>query len=273
MHRVSAAGIAGCMATVAFTFPVLGSPTRVGLKADNPSNADVLTDTSNKELLYVIPPTIGDLEVTKTELAVDSATCGAIASLNNTRLAQNKTIEEISNKILSLEKITSGLINSLAANEITQKDFDEKYKRFSDLSDQEGAKREKAIADTKLPDESYLKSAGYYSILAKANWDEAIKQIHDANPGFTIEHIPTADAKVFVSVVGANGFTPNELVAKVNTNNIVCRSRIANRRRADKNRRVFYQFSADNGGRSQAVPIWRDHQLHSSDRYQHYSPG
>jgi len=220
MHRGSAAGIAGWIATVAFTFPVLASPTAVGLNANNPSNANVLTDTSNKALLYVIPPTIGDLKVTKTELAVDSATCNAIASLNNTRLAQNKTIEEISNKILSLEKITRGLLDSFAANEITRKDFDEKYKLFSDLGDKERAKRENAIADTKLPDESFLKSAGYYSVLARANWDDAIKQIRGANPSLTVEHIPTADAEVFVSVVGANGFTPNELVAMVNTNNI-----------------------------------------------------
>ncbi|MGR9317263.1 hypothetical protein ACU8LZ_12520 [Rhizobium leguminosarum] len=220
MHSKTIVSLLAGLGAASVGFPAAASPTVMGLHANNPTNANIFSDTLNASLLYVAPPTIGDLQVVKQSFAVDPPTCEAAASVNKTRLSEVKTIEEIGNQILSLEQLSGGLITRLANKEISQSDFDQQYKMFSDLITAKTSDKLAAVASISPTPTVLLQSSGYYSVVAKANWDDAVAKVSGANPTLTVNHIPTADAEVFVSVLGVDGFTPNELIARVDTANI-----------------------------------------------------
>jgi hypothetical protein len=202
---VSSAGI--CLSAIA-------SPTLMGLHAKNPTNANIYGDTFNASLLYVAPPTIGDLKVIKQSFTVDTPTCQAVASVNKTRLSESNTIEVLASQILNLEELRGGLITKLINKEIGQSEFDKQYMLFADLIEKTTQDKLKAVASMTPTPAALLERAGYYAVVAKVQWDDAVSKVAAANPTLTVNHIPTADAQVFVSVLGVDGFAPNDSSAR-----------------------------------------------------------
>ncbi|QQF06236.1 hypothetical protein [Sinorhizobium meliloti] len=199
------------------------SPTVRGLSAQDPSEeTDIYTDTGNPSLLYVTPPKQGTISVTRNSLAVDEATCRTVASMNEIRSSEQATKEALKRQEAAIEQYRASILESLMKEGKTATEMAQELAAFdAPMADIKERLREldTQIQASAVP--SYLlESAGYYAFVATAPWAVAISEIQAANPAVVVNRIPTENAKVFVSVLEADGFQPNELIAAVNAGNI-----------------------------------------------------
>ena len=86
------------------------SPTAVGLHANNSADtASIYTDTTNRKLFWVTPPTLGRLEIAQETLAIDKPTCQSVASLYRTRRSMFVQLENYNARIESIQVAISAL--------------------------------------------------------------------------------------------------------------------------------------------------------------------
>lgn len=215
--------ISACIVVALLPAVAEGSPTVKGLSAnDSDEQTDLYTDTGNANLLYVTPPRMGSIEVTQQSLVVDEPTCKSVAAVNATRLSELATRELITRQIFDVEQSRTSIIEEGIKNKIDPAEIQRDVAAWDPIlqaSHDRLAALDAVSAEVVMP-ANLVRSAGYYGFVATAPWGDAVTSAMDANPNLTVNRIPTKDVKVFVSILDADGFTPNELIANVNTGNI-----------------------------------------------------
>ena len=200
----------------------LCQPDGCWLHADNSADtASIYTDTTNRELLWVTPPTLGRLEIAQETLAIDKPTCQSVASLYRTRRSMFVQLENYNAQIESIQVALSALIESTTTGESATNIADE-ITAWEDWLEFFTTKRDntaKLIRADALASH-LLSGAGYYAVVAKSGWGAALASVRSTNPGKVVNPISTSAAQLNVSVVGAMGFEPNELIANVHVQNV-----------------------------------------------------
>ena len=211
------------LAVVCFPLQPFASPTVVGLQAENSANtASIYTDTTNQDLLWVTPPTLGRLHINQESIAIDESTCQSVASLHRTRRSMFAQLENYNRQIESIQLAISSIIDAVAANPGADAKVSDQISFWSDLHETTIAKRDNILkllgSDSLSP--HLLASAGYYSFVAKSYWDSALSTVRSRNPDKAVNPVITSGAQLNVSVVGAKGFEANELIANVHVQNV-----------------------------------------------------
>jgi hypothetical protein len=246
-----------------FYSETFASPTVVGLDGANPNpDSSLFTDTTNRNLLWVTPPRTGALKVSQKSLAVDEATCRSVAAINARRLARLSTGRALQEQQTAIENYRNAVINqamreSWSADRLSA-DMLKLDQLVTDVSNRIRSHDSQA-GDDKAP--SYLyESAGYYSFVAQADWAGAVTKVKSSySTAYTVNAIPTTDVSVFVSVIGADGFKPNELVARTNIGNFANLSSVVDGLQVDveptKIGACFINFPQVMGGEAAAFPF------------------
>jgi hypothetical protein len=198
------------------------TPTFNNLDAKTASDqVSLFADTQNERLVYVTPPRTGSLNIGTSSITVDPSACRGVSSLNASRLAEQSTREELSQQQYSIEQYRTSQISDAISEGKSASEINEIVKSFDDIT-KSMTERIQALnnqADLSPTPGHLLGSGGYYSFVASTPWQEAVETTQNLNSSNVVTPIPTYDAKVFVSVVGAEGFTPTELIAAVHTSN------------------------------------------------------
>ena len=200
------------------------SPTLVGLDFANPSSeVTVFADSIEGRVVHVTPPRRGTLEINQSNIAVDLNTCEAVKDLFETRRSQQGELLALQKQKATITEFQGKLLLEELSGNLTEAEADERRVRLNQLSTGIETQMDDValrIDNTDLPDH-LLQPAGYYSFVASAPWSEQIALVSAAAAGKTVNAIQTDNVDVFVSVIGAEGFKGTELIAKVNSANIV----------------------------------------------------
>ncbi len=212
-----------CVGLVFTTFMVsssLASPTIVDVRdIQTSSTSEVYTDSANASVLWVTPPSSGSLQISQSGLSVDQSTCETVAALNEIKLnmLERQIALDEQLKAYDLYRSQVGWDREITIEEkqATIAFIEGEMSKINEIRDQ--------ISDEfklySVP-EHLLESGGYYSIIADTGWGEAVDVIRTENQMLTVQPIQTADAKLNISILDADGFKSTELIADVHSENL-----------------------------------------------------